>query len=1298
MALITKSGTFSPPSPNSTANIVVRGVGFTPTALLLWSSQRYDGPNATTLASAEFSIGVGTKAQAATQQLTIHSRDPHGAVSPATSRNENRLFQSEGWGFDLSTFDADGFTLSVPFAGEARPLIHYLAFGGTTFAKAGQWAPTVGTGTFDVNVGGGVTPDFVLLFAGGYSTEFLAAVGAATSAAKQACSVLQVRHATNSVVQTYQRSDHIMLVPKLADGTVGFRIQFDSFLLNGFRLNKIENNSYGAPAEQYTYLAFTTGGGGVDVGTLLTQTGTGPFSETGLTFKPKNTLLFSTGTPENANPAALVTGSAGFSMGVAENNVEQRSAWSGSLHNVNPHVASSAVSKQEVYQNKVANGGVPTTSGLATLSSVNNDGFTLNQTDADPAQAFGWYVAFGDTAVSDTPGTTKVGAFDPEVLEASLFDEEIQEVSLFDRELVTAEAGADQDISANVATLALTAAAPTVAASNNISANVATLALTAEAPTVTTSNDISANVATLALTAAAPTVAASNDISADLATLALTAAAPTVAQTGAVRFDSHADRLRRSTNVPSPANVTVTMWARLRVDRNADSTLFSIENTDSSSQLALVTNNTGTMMRVQSGFQDVNLVEMTPDTWYFIAMTSDGVNPKGYYKLEGSGGLTSVTLGSFFALTQTKFIVGSAEVFGSKFWNGRIAGLKIWDAVLSEAELAEEATSLSAGRTADLNSSFLFDTADTKLTDGSGNGRDLTAASTGPWETEGPGPDLPDLIKANTASLALTAAEPTVTATADITPNLATLSLSAFQPTVSTTAAVIPDLATLSLSAFQPTVSTTAAVTPDLATLSLSAFQPTVSTLSTVTPDLATLSLSAFQPTVLTADGITSDLAAISLSAFQPTVSTVALVTPDLATLSLSAFQPTVSNLNTVSPDLATLSLSAFQPTVSTAATVIPDLATLSLSAFQPSVSTAVAPNLATLSLSAFQPTVSAVASITPDLATLSLSAFQPTVSNLNAVSPDLATLALSAYQPTVTPGVATITPDVATLGITVHLAQVDQEGGPVFVTPNLATLSLSAFAATVSTTASVTPDLATLGLSAEAPTVAATNVVSPSLATLALTAATPTVSATADVSANLATLSLSAFDPTVTATSTVAPTLAVLSFTAPPASITTTTTISASVANIPLTAFDPTVAHSGPQEITAERATLALSFFAPTVSSTAEQEILGQVAVLALSAKKFFVGPYELQPPAAPGNTYALEVPLLDQVTPFTAYTEDVPLVPPAVAPILEVPLLDQTTFFTATTEDVPLASPAVSAVQETPLLPPSNVGVSVV
>ncbi len=129
--------------------------------------------------------------------------------------------------------------------------------------------------------------------------------------------------------------------------------------------------------------------------------------------------------------------------------------------------------------------------------------------------------------------------------------------------------------------------------------------------------------------------------------------------------------------------------------------------------------------------------------WWFVAETNDATGDAGaetrlYFKKEGDPMLT-VKSGNHHPMLDgvTRFVLGIDDAASSGWMDGDIAGVKIWDAALSQAELEAEAQQLSPKRTADLHAFYPLQVPETMLDDASGNRRNLTALSgTGSWSVQ----------------------------------------------------------------------------------------------------------------------------------------------------------------------------------------------------------------------------------------------------------------------------------------------------------------------------------------------------------------------------------------------------------------------------------------------------------------------------------------------------------------------------------------------------------------------------------
>lgn len=231
----------------------------------------------------------------------------------------------------------------------------------------------------------------------------------------------------------------------------------------------------------------------------------------------------------------------------------------------------------------------------------------------------------------------------------------------------------------------------------------------------------------------------------------------------AVRFDADADVLvMPAAAVPSGSGAwTVAVWLRLSADRNVPTMLWSFDGIFSSSWHALETDSSGTSLRVyETGTTAATIATLSIGVWYFVVVRKTvGGTIKTYIGDEAFGAL-STAAGSVTNLTYA----GDGYVGGSAYGDhldGRMWGMRVWDAELSDAEIDAEFASATgaAVRTTNRRAEWLLDDDVTPGTDSSGNGRTLTNTG-GAWALE-TGPTFPAGGGTVTAAIAGTLAGPT---------------------------------------------------------------------------------------------------------------------------------------------------------------------------------------------------------------------------------------------------------------------------------------------------------------------------------------------------------------------------------------------------------------------------------------------------------------------------------------------------------------------------------------------------------
>ncbi|KOV86064.1 MULTISPECIES: LamG-like jellyroll fold domain-containing protein [unclassified Streptomyces] len=237
------------------------------------------------------------------------------------------------------------------------------------------------------------------------------------------------------------------------------------------------------------------------------------------------------------------------------------------------------------------------------------------------------------------------------------------------------------------------------------------------------------------------------------------------------RADQASDRVSYTASPPpNPATaLTVTFWARLRVDLNDFSTMMRLHSASGgSTTINLAAGSNGTTPVVVSPGNTSGIVggdELVVDAWRMIAVTVAGTGATdGRIYTRTVGGTTNVTTGqvSGGSTPDGLTLFGRSPGDAGEWFNGGLAYVRVWSAVLSQAEIEAEWASPTIVRTSGVWANWPMLT---NILDVSGNGRNLTAGTTA-LTTE----DDPPLTTTVTGSA--TAAFGGLTATASGTPTV----------------------------------------------------------------------------------------------------------------------------------------------------------------------------------------------------------------------------------------------------------------------------------------------------------------------------------------------------------------------------------------------------------------------------------------------------------------------------------------------------------------------------------------------
>lgn len=320
---------------------------------------------------------------------------------------------------------------------------------------------------------------------------------------------------------------------------------------------------------------------------------------------------------------------------------------------------------------------------------------------------------------------------------------------------------------------------------------------------------------------------------------------------------------------------------------------------------------TGDLQLIDYGsyaFNGVNPLAASADTWYRVAVVAASATNVTFYRAAATGALGSGSVTDFAGpATPTTVYIG--DHFYDEPWLGRIAGVKVWDAALTQAEVEAELAQYVPRRVANLLHFHPFVSAES--TDYSGGNNSLTGGSGAttadgppiPWAVISPRLILPASVSGTNANAeaatATGAANDAQTAVAPVAEHAAATAAAA-DPSVSVAPAVAeasagaaaetpqtgiaPAAGTAAAAATAPDPSATVAPVADAAVVTAAALDATVTTGSATTAaaETATAAAAALDATAVTAvlaaaEAATAVAAALDLTALVAPAADVAL-------------------------------------------------------------------------------------------------------------------------------------------------------------------------------------------------------------------------------------------------------------------------------------------------------------------------------------------------------------------------------------------------------------------------------------
>lgn len=185
----------------------------------------------------------------------------------------------------------------------------------------------------------------------------------------------------------------------------------------------------------------------------------------------------------------------------------------------------------------------------------------------------------------------------------------------------------------------------------------------------------------------------------------------------AIRFDAIPDNLNRSRLAGAK---TVMAWVYIITDRNSYSAFFGLDANE-----IVSTDSSGTRLMHWDGSLERTGTNLSTGTWYHLAYTSDGDSTGNGFAVYLNG-VVDISNGarSAAASGSTMFLANDAY---DEWLYGRMAHVKVWNAALSAAEIAQEVYTIRPQRLANLWSWLpIIETGTARSNEWSGSGNTWT--------------------------------------------------------------------------------------------------------------------------------------------------------------------------------------------------------------------------------------------------------------------------------------------------------------------------------------------------------------------------------------------------------------------------------------------------------------------------------------------------------------------------------------------------------------------------------------------
>ena len=379
-------------------NVVAHGLGFTPKALILWTTGKI---NETAAASYHFGFGVS---DGTTDLSASASSGDNIGTSNASRRMTAKALTVVQYGevlvaeADLTSWDEKSFTLTWTTNNTTAGVIHYMVIGGTEVdAKAIAWQTPSGVASKAVT-GVGFSPDAVVHFDHGYLAGASSAhasfnLGVMDSSGNQwASSRFSVDAAGTSTTQGGQRTDSA-IVSTSNMASFASRAQFTSMDADGFTLNFVTNASGVRDIYSLALKGLQVKAGTFTKSVVWSGCPAACVQPvTGVGFEPSAVILSSIFDTAQANPVAQ----ARLLVGASDGTTEGTSAF----YDTNGLNTTDANALDRVSRAFTKIAGTGFLNSSANLTSFDADGFTLTYPNNDNVANEIVYLAFAPTVVT----------------------------------------------------------------------------------------------------------------------------------------------------------------------------------------------------------------------------------------------------------------------------------------------------------------------------------------------------------------------------------------------------------------------------------------------------------------------------------------------------------------------------------------------------------------------------------------------------------------------------------------------------------------------------------------------------------------------------------------------------------------------------------------------------------------------------------------------------------------------------------------------------------------------------------